>query len=97
MAEVATGAEAEGSAKVKAAGSGEGTEPSSGAQHNANESGGSQQTNSVAFGSWEQPPPTNAQLLTPSIPNAFASEGARSCAFVGGGCSHDPNATEFVC
>ena len=59
MAEVATGAEAEGSAKVKAAGSGEGTEPSSGAQHNANESGGSQQTNSVAFGSWEQPPPSS--------------------------------------
>lgn len=74
MAEVATGAEAEGSAKVKAAGSGEGTEPSSGAQHNANESGGSQQTNSVAFGSWEQPPPTNAQLLTPSLANAFGIE-----------------------
>jgi hypothetical protein len=32
-----------------------------------------------------------------TIPNAFASEGVRSCAFVGGGCSHDPNATEFVC
>ena len=74
MAAVATGRETENSGKAKTTGSDEGTEPSSAPGNNANtasQSGGSQQANSQPWSAWDQPPPTNAHLLTPQLANAF--------------------------
>ena len=83
MAAVATGREADANAAAKTnagSGSDEGTttqapgDPTGGNAGGNTASGGSQQANSArdpGCASWDQPPPTNAQLLTPGLANAF--------------------------
>ena len=83
MAAVATGREADANAAAKTnagSGSDEGTttqapgDPTGGNVGGNTASGGSQQANSArdpGCASWDQPPPTNAQLLTPGLANAF--------------------------
>ena len=83
MAAVATGREADAKVAAKTnagSGSDEGTttqapgDPTGGNAGGNTASGGSQQANSArdpGCASWDQPPPTNAQLLTPGLANAF--------------------------
>ena len=106
MAAVATGREVDAKveAKTKAgSGSDEGTttqapgDPTGGNAGGNTASGGSQQANSArdpGCASWDQPPPTNAQLLTPGLANAFGIQMMRGYRIPAPAPGHAGNATD---